>query len=178
MNLVSWVWMNWTQILNRGGVIAKWVMPILSNTYSVTAALPYSNFITDVICSRMRDGMPLWQAVASSGRDFKDLAWDNYILRMKGQETVISTMDGIWTGYWARDLELGAKELFLYSKSDFYTPYRYLEENVIPVRRKLAEDVTVRRWDKSPHVGHLRAHTKDYTEEIKRFLAAIQFIQM
>ena len=23
-----------------------------------------------------------------------------------------------------RDLELGAKELFLYSKSDFYTPYR------------------------------------------------------
>ena len=56
--------------------------------------------------------MPLWQAVASSGtqffldrhdiirgdlehtlcpgRDFKDLAWDNYILRMKGQETVIT----------------------------------------------------------------------------------------
>merc|ERR1719411_1792739 len=52
--------------------------------------------------SRMRDGMPLWQAVTSSGRDFKDLAWDNYILRMKGQETVISTMEGTWTGYWAR----------------------------------------------------------------------------
>merc|ERR1719447_2174700 len=79
----------------------------------------------------MRDGMPLWQAVASSGRDFKDLAWDNYILRMKGQEPVISTMEGTWTGYWARDQELGAKELFLYSKSDFYIPYRYLEEPVI-----------------------------------------------
>ena len=116
-----------------------------------------------------------------------------------------------------RDQELGAKELFLYSKSDFYIPYRcwfnriyyqphctasanvakhfveefllkylfslqlaslanlfalfkdpdttirkqylpsrYLEEKVIPVRKKLAKDVTVRRWDKSPHVGHLR----------------------
>ena len=33
---------------------------------------------------------------------------------------------------------------------------RHLEENVIPVRRKLAKEVSVRRWDKSPHVGHLR----------------------
>ena len=33
---------------------------------------------------------------------------------------------------------------------------RYLEEKVIPVRKKLAEKVTVKRWDKSPHVGHLR----------------------
>jgi len=50
----------------------------------------------------MRDGMSPLKAVASSGRDFKDLAWDNYLLRMRGRETVISTMDGIWTGYWAR----------------------------------------------------------------------------
>ena len=27
---------------------------------------------------------------------------------------------------------------------------------MIPVRRKLAKEVSVRRWDKSPHVGHLR----------------------
>jgi len=46
------------------------------------------------------------------------------------------------------------------------------------VRKKLAEKVTVKRWDKSPHVGHLRAHTKDYTEEIKQFLGSIQFIQI
>jgi len=128
--------------------------------------------------SRMRDGMPLWQAVTSSGRDFKDLAWDNYILRMKGQETVISTMEGTWTGYWARDQQLGAKELFLYSKSDFYIPYKYLEESVIPVRKKLTKEVRVRRWEKSPHVGHLRANTKDYTEEIKQFLSSIQFLQI
>ena len=65
---------------------------------------------------RMRDGMSPLKAVASSGehlqkrcrtlydpgRDFKDLAWDNYLLRMRGRETVISAMDGIWTGYWAR----------------------------------------------------------------------------
>ena len=75
----------------------------------------------------------------SPGRDFKDLAWDNYLLRLRGRETVISTMDGLWTGYWARwlpcslailmelvtrDQRLGAKELFLYSKSDFYLPYK------------------------------------------------------
>ena len=28
-----------------------------------------------------------------SGKDFKDLAWDNYILRMKGQETVSKLFD-------------------------------------------------------------------------------------
>ena len=30
-----------------------------------------------------------------------------------------------------RDQELGAKELFLYSKSDFYIPYRYLVKAAI-----------------------------------------------
>ena len=33
---------------------------------------------------------------------------------------------------------------------------RHLEENVIPMRRKLAKEVSVKGWDKSPHVGHLR----------------------
>ena len=28
-----------------------------------------------------------------SGKDFKDLAWDNYILRMKSQETVSKLFD-------------------------------------------------------------------------------------
>ena len=74
--------------------------------------------------SRMRDGMSMGQAVSSSGDDFYHLAWKNYLRRLRGEETVISTMDNIWTGYWARDLKCSIHEMFLYSKSDFYTPYK------------------------------------------------------
>ena len=37
---------------------------------------------------------------------------------------MISTMNDIWTGYWARDLNCHLPEMFLYSKTDFYTPYK------------------------------------------------------
>ena len=74
--------------------------------------------------SRMRDGMSMTEAVRSSGDDFYHLAWKNYLRRLRGQETVISTMDNVWTGFWARDLQCKLPELFLYSKSDFYIPYK------------------------------------------------------
>ena len=35
-------------------------------------------------------------------------------------------MGGVWCGHWARDLVHTGPELFLYSKTDFYTPYKYL----------------------------------------------------
>ena len=76
--------------------------------------------------SRMRDGMSLGRALTSSYNDFRDLAFKNYIRRMKGLPTKISTMDNLWTGYWARDLTSCVPEIFLYSKSDFYTPYKYV----------------------------------------------------
>ena len=74
--------------------------------------------------SRMRDGMSLVEAVRSSADDFRVLAWRNYIRRLRGQEALISTMDNTWTGAWARDLNCHLPELFLYSKTDFYIPYK------------------------------------------------------
>ena len=74
--------------------------------------------------SRMRDGMSLGRALTSSYQDFRDLAFNNYLRRLRGLPTVISTMDNTWTGYWARDYNYSIQELFLYSKSDFYTPYK------------------------------------------------------
>ena len=74
--------------------------------------------------SRMRDGMSLVEAVRSSADDFRVLAWRNYLRRLRGQEALISTMDNTWTGAWARDLDCRLPELFLYSKTDFYIPYK------------------------------------------------------
>ena len=65
------------------------------------------------------------EAVTSSTDDFKVLAWRNYVRRLEGKEALISTMDNTWTGHWARDLNCNLPELFLYSKSDIYTSYRY-----------------------------------------------------
>ena len=40
-------------------------------------------------------------------------------------------MDDTWTGAWARDLACSLPELFLYSKSDFYTPYKYAVNTIM-----------------------------------------------
>ena len=141
--------------------------------------------------SRMRDGASMAEAVTSSTDDFKVLAWRNYVRRLEGKEALISTMDNTWTGHWARDLNCNLPELFLYSKSDIYTSYRYgwkylslycpnktislscsrhLESEVIPARRDKALSLTVKRWDKSPHVSHLRAHRREYEQTIQQFL--------
>ena len=69
--------------------------------------------------------MSMAEAVTSSADDFKVLAWRNYIRRLEGEEALISTMDNTWTGHWARDLDCHLPELFLYSKSDIYTSYKY-----------------------------------------------------
>ena len=53
---------------------------------------------------------------------------------------------------------------------------RYLETEVIPRRKMKAASLTVKRWDKSPHVGHLRAHKAEYEKEIEKFLREIKFI--
>ena len=56
--------------------------------------------------------------------DFRVLAWQNYWRRLRGEECVISTMQDTWVGYWVRDLNCSIVEHFLYSKSDFYIPYK------------------------------------------------------
>ena len=47
---------------------------------------------------------------------------------------------------------------------------RHLELEVIPARLKKAQSLIVKRWDKSPHVGHLRAHKEEYAQTIEKFL--------
>ena len=47
---------------------------------------------------------------------------------------------------------------------------RHLELEVIPARLKKAQSLIVKRWDKSPHVGHLRAHKEEYEQTIEKFL--------
>jgi hypothetical protein len=46
---------------------------------------------------------------------------------------------------------------------------RYLEEEVLPVRQQLALKTTVCRFEKSPHVGHLRQNRKQYEEHVIQF---------
>lgn len=72
-------------------------------------------------------------------------------------------MDETWSGdYLKRELAPRWPELFLYSKTDFYLPYKYLEEEVLRAHREAGRDVSAHRWDKSSHVAHLRAHRKSY----------------
>ena len=55
--------------------------------------------------------------------------------------------------------------------------FRHVESEVIPVRQKHAKSVRIKRWDKSPHVGHLRANKKEYEAEIEQFLVQLKFIK-
>jgi len=61
-------------------------------------------------------------------------------------------------------------ELFIYSKTDFYLPWKYLEKSVLEPRVEKKRDFTTKRWDKSPHVAHLKAHKKDYEDAVLNFL--------
>ena len=54
--------------------------------------------------------------------------------------------------------------------------FRHLESEVIPARRIKAESLTIKRWDKSPHVGHLRAHKEEYERTIEMFLTQCKLL--
>ena len=47
--------------------------------------------------------------------------------------------------------------------------FRYLEEEVLPVRKQLALKTTVCRLEKSPHVGHLRHNREQYVRHVQQF---------
>jgi len=124
--------------------------------------------------ARMRDGMNLRQAITSSAVDFRDLGWKNFIRRYRyGLDSKISTMDETWCGYWARDHPLDVPQLYIYSKSDFYCPWSNIETNVLPARRKIVKDLTVLKFHKSPHVGHLRANGETYRQHIKQLVEKV-----
>ena len=62
-------------------------------------------------------------------------------------------------------------QMFLYSKIDEVTPYKYIEE-FIEERKALGVKVESVRFDDSPHVGHLRMHRESYINQCHRFLAS------
>ena len=61
--------------------------------------------------------------------------------------------------------------MFLYSKTDFYLPWQHLEKEVLSVREAQGgRDFRTVRWDKSPHVGHLRNYKQQYSGHVLNFL--------
>ena len=84
-------------------------------------------------------------------------------------------MQNIWCGDSVRFEATNWPELFLYSKTDFYVPHYFLEDEVIKRHIEYGRNVTIKRWDKSPHVCHLKKHKKSYTEEVHNFLDKAYF---
>jgi hypothetical protein len=83
----------------------------------------------------------------------------------------LSLMNETWAGHHYRDLK-GRRwpELFFYSKTDFYLPWKYLEKEVLEPRRLAGRDVSAICWTKSPHVSHLRAHKEEYESAVLDFV--------
>ena len=96
----------------------------------------------------------------------------------KGEEPVLSEMNNTWCGDSIRFELKKWPELFLYSKTDFYVPHTYLENEVIKRHIESGREVITKRWNKSPHVCHLKAHRKSYTEEVQNFLDKAYFSKL
>ena len=94
------------------------------------------------------------------------------IRKLQGKTPILSEMEDTWCGDSIRYAKPHQRwpELFLYSKTDTYLPYKTLEQNVINPHRENGRDVSTKCWDKSPHVGHLKAHPKEYKEVVHDFL--------
>ena len=88
----------------------------------------------------------------------------------RGLPVELSMMNETWAGDFYRDAK-SAKwpELFIYSKSDAYLPYEYLENKVLAPRKEVGRDFRTKFWVKSPHVAHLRANPGDYEKAVLDF---------
>ena len=88
-------------------------------------------------------------------------------------------MRDTWSGDSIRfELDKKWPELFLYSKSDFYVPHTFIEEEVIKRHIEAGRNVTTKCWNKSAHVCHLKKHKKSYIEEVHNFLDASYFSRL
>lgn len=89
----------------------------------------------------------------------------------RGLPVELSMMNETWAGDFYRDAK-SAKwpELFIYSKSDAYLPYEYLENKVLAPRKEVGRDFRTKFWVKSPHVAHLRANPGDYEKAVLDFV--------
>ncbi len=89
----------------------------------------------------------------------------------RGQPIIVSEIDNTFAGDFLRADRKPWPELFLYSKTDFYLPWRHMEETLAMRRKEQPERrVTAKRWDKSAHVGHLMAHRAQYEATVRDFL--------
>jgi hypothetical protein len=92
---------------------------------------------------------------------------------MQGHEDSVelSMMNDTWAGDFYRDAKSrNWPELFIYSKSDAYLPYKYLEEKVLAPRKEVGRDFRTKCWVKSPHVAHLRANPGEYEDAVLDFV--------
>jgi hypothetical protein len=48
---------------------------------------------------------------------------------------------------------------------------RYLEDEVLPVRRERALSTALCRLDRSPHVGHLKQNRALYVKHLEQFIS-------
>ena len=89
----------------------------------------------------------------------------------------MDTIEGRWAGDSIRFARKDQRwpELFLYSKTDWYLPHKYLEDKVITPHLEGGRDVTSKCWNRSNHVCHLKKYGKEYQETVHDFLAKIYF---
>nr|ADD38055.1 Transmembrane protein 53 [Lepeophtheirus salmonis] len=109
-----------------------------------------------------RDGYSLWQRIIACKIFLMERGFINIWRRLQGKEVNISLINRTWSGDFCRDelIKSNCPELFIYSLSDVYLPYRYLEEKVLKSRREAGREIYVQKWKKSPHVEHLKHHKK------------------
>jgi len=122
----------------------------------------------------LRDQIGLPATLESTHRLLVDRAWPNYLRRLRGLPVELSKMEGVWCGDFGKNHFQNfpeRKELFLYSKRDFYLPYKFMEKEILPLRAERPEMVSWRKFLKSHHVQHLRKHKREYQEAINQFIS-------
>ena len=72
-----------------------------------------------------------------------------------------------------RQLQLGRRSLYLYSRDDPLCLPDELEQ-LIAARRVAGADVAAVVWERSQHVGHLLQHYREYTAALLSFLASLR----
>jgi len=120
-----------------------------------------------------KDNMGITQSLYSSYRLLLDRGWPNLMRRWQGKPVTLNLINGIWCGHFGRDHHLQhpeVRELFLYSNKDFYLPVKYLEKEVLQVRKELGADFSVVKFKGSPHVAHLKHHKKKYKNSVVSFV--------
>ena len=104
--------------------------------------------------------------------------WPNLLKKWRGDNTfIMSEIDDTWCGDFMRRERRQWPELFLYSKRDFYLPWRYMEETV-DQRRKDGREVVARRFPKSKHVSHLPGNRREYVAAVHDFLELAYFSKL